>query len=150
MLKGFEEYTGPLNGFELNTVLPKVARYLEKCRGAENAETNSQLRFRLSQDYNVHVSDPRLRAIINEIRTSDTVPYLVASSKGYYVATSVAGLVAAIHISTLGGFGNKIHTAIAEMSSFSTSPITRRAWCISGRWASCFTRRLKTSSRAAS
>lgn len=89
MLKGFEEYTGPLNGFELNTVLPKVARYLEKCKGAENAETNSQIRFRLSQDYNLHVTDPRLRAVINEIRTSGTVPYLVASSKGYYVATSV-------------------------------------------------------------
>ena len=89
MLKGFEEYTGPLNDYERLTVLPRTASILAFCVGPEKAVTNRELRERLEGRFNIKVSDPRVRAIINEIRTSDTVPYLVASSKGYYVATSV-------------------------------------------------------------
>ena len=88
MLKGFEEYTGPLNDYEYHIVLPALASLLRQCVGEANARTNAQLRASLEYG-TIKVSDPRLRAVINEIRTSDTVPYLVASSKGYYVATSV-------------------------------------------------------------
>jgi hypothetical protein len=89
MLKGFEEYTGPLNDYERTTVMPRVASILAFCVGPEKAATNKDLRENLLATYNLKVSDPRVRAIINEIRTSDVVPYLVASSKGYYIATSV-------------------------------------------------------------
>ena len=89
MVKGFEEYTGPLNDYERTTVMPRVASILTFCVGPEKAATNKDLRENLLATYNLKVSDPRVRAIINEIRTSDVVPYLVASSKGYYIATSV-------------------------------------------------------------
>lgn len=89
MLKGFEEYTGPLNDYERTTVMPRVASILSFCVGPEKAATNKELRENLLATYNLKVSDPRVRAIINEIRTSDIVPYLIASSKGYYIATSV-------------------------------------------------------------
>jgi len=89
MVKGFEDYTGPLNTFEVSAVLPRVAELLALCKGPEKAVTNKQLREVLASRWNITVTDPRVRAVINEIRTTDTVPYLVASSKGYYVATSV-------------------------------------------------------------
>lgn len=69
--------------------MPRVASILAFCVGPEKAVTNKDLRENLLATYNLKVSDPRVRAIINEIRTSDVVPYLVASSKGYYIATSV-------------------------------------------------------------
>lgn len=89
MLKGFEDYTGPLNDFERTYVLPRTASILAFCVGPDKALTNKELRERLLAQFNIKVADPRVRAVINEIRTSDIVPYLVASSKGYYVATSV-------------------------------------------------------------
>lgn len=89
MLKGFEDYTGPLNDFERTSVLPRTASILSFCVGPDKALTNKELRERLLAEFNIRVTDPRVRAVINEIRTSDIVPYLVASSKGYYVATSV-------------------------------------------------------------
>jgi len=88
MLKGFEEYTGPLNEYEYKVVLPQLVRLLRGCVGDARAQTNAQLRAQLEYG-GFKVTDPRIRAIINEIRTSDAVPYLVASSKGYYIATSV-------------------------------------------------------------
>ena len=89
MLKGFEDYTGPLNDYERTIVLPRTASVLKACNGPDRALTNKELREILLAKFNIRVTDPRVRAVINEIRTSDIVPYLVASSKGYYVATSV-------------------------------------------------------------
>lgn len=89
MVRGFEEYTHGLTGFELNTVMPKLGAILSSCTGPDKAVTNRQIRAQLLARYNLEVSDPRVRAMINELRTSDAVPYLVASSKGYYIAGSV-------------------------------------------------------------
>ena len=43
MLKGFEEYTGPLNDYERTTVMPRVASILAFCVGPEKAATNKVL-----------------------------------------------------------------------------------------------------------
>lgn len=91
MIRGFEEYTQPLTEGMIMNVVPKVAALLKYRKGAEFAITNKEIQRLLRHD-NITVSDTQVRAIINYIRTNHIVKSILASSKGYYIATDVREL----------------------------------------------------------
>jgi menaquinone-dependent protoporphyrinogen IX oxidase len=85
MINGFEDETGPLSDYELDLV-PVIVKGLSVRYGKEKAITNKQMVKALkSADWKV--SGARIRKIINHIRTTGQLQLLVASSKGYYLAT---------------------------------------------------------------
>ena len=86
MIKGFSNETSPLNDYELRVLLPVILAGLKNKQGKRNAVTNNYIIGRLRQSYKVDA--PRLRKIINHIRTNDLLPGLIATSEGYYLATS--------------------------------------------------------------
>ncbi|MFA5849967.1 MAG: hypothetical protein WC833_08790 [Bacteroidales bacterium] len=88
MLNGFREQTQQLNDYELNTLLPIVIRGLETKIGRENAITNVSI-VRGMRAHGRQINEPRVRKIINYIRTNNLVPLLIATSEGYYVAKTV-------------------------------------------------------------
>ncbi len=84
MIKGFSEQTEPLTDYEQNTLLPVIMRGLRHRIGKESAVINRHIVSQLKSAYNV--TEPRVRKIINHIRTNDLIPGLVATSEGYYIA----------------------------------------------------------------
>ncbi len=87
MLNGFEKETAPLNEYELARAVD-IARELKSAYGSEFALTNKAIRQMFPD-----LSDARVRKIINHIRLNDMVPCLVASTRGYYIATSEEELI---------------------------------------------------------
>lgn len=85
MVRGFETYTEPLNQREREIVAPLLARQLEWRKGKALAVTNNELRA-MMRDKGYHISDAKIRALINNIRINGLVERLVASSLGYYIA----------------------------------------------------------------
>jgi hypothetical protein len=89
MLKGFEEQTHNLTDYELREILPIVVRGFKKKTGKENSITNPEICKALTEYYGLDkISEPRVRKIIYYIRQKNLVPRLIATSKGYWVATS--------------------------------------------------------------
>ena len=86
MIQGFRHETSPLTEYELNIVTPLIASIIRACVGKENAKTNAMIRKELEPFSSL--SQARVRKIINHIRTTDIVPRLVASSRGYYITDS--------------------------------------------------------------
>jgi 5-formaminoimidazole-4-carboxamide-1-beta-D-ribofuranosyl 5'-monophosphate synthetase len=86
MIQGFEDLTHALTEYELNTVVPAVVRGLQKRNGKASRITNREMVEKM-KEHGYEVSEPRLRKVINHIRNNGLVPCLVASEKGYYVAT---------------------------------------------------------------
>ena len=86
MITGWEIETQPLTKEEL-----EVASHLGDCFkkhfvGKENIRTSKQIcDFYKSQGYKM--TGARVRKIINHLRTTNAVPLLLASSKGYYRST---------------------------------------------------------------
>lgn len=92
MIKGFNSETAPLTEYEENVLLPLVLRGLKTKIGKENAVTNRTIVQRLNiAGYTV--TEPRIRKLINHIRMTDLLPGLIASSCGYFLATSEAELL---------------------------------------------------------
>lgn len=88
MLNGFEKQTEPLTDYESNVLLPLVIRGLKIRFGEKNAITNRKMTVVLrNQDY--EISEARVRKIINHIRNHALIERLIATSKGYYIATSI-------------------------------------------------------------
>lgn len=84
----FEDYTDILTEYEANILAPEVAKILRGCVGPKNAIRNKTICARLEALGYQKCSEPRMRKIINRIRcASDYVPFLVANSHGYYIAT---------------------------------------------------------------
>lgn len=81
MINGFFDQTADLSDSERKLV-PVVATYLQNAVGASNAVFSDHIRQVTG------LSGPRVRKVINYIRTNGLVPCLVASSRGYYVAES--------------------------------------------------------------
>ena len=92
MIKGFSNETSPLNEYELRVLLPVILAGLKDKQGKRNAVTNGYIIGRLKQ-HGYKIDAARLRKIINHIRTNDLLPGLVATSEGYYLATSEAELM---------------------------------------------------------
>lgn len=88
MVTGFEDYTAPLSEHTEKVIVPLVCTMLEGRKGVENAITNKTLREWLAMRGH-SVSDTEIRAIINHIRLNGKVRLLLASSKGYYQATTL-------------------------------------------------------------
>ncbi len=92
MIKGFNSETAPLTEYEENVLLPLVLRGLKTRIGKENAVTNRTIVQRLNiAGYTV--TEPRIRKLINHIRMTDLLPGLIATSGGYFLATSEAELL---------------------------------------------------------
>lgn len=89
MIEGFEKYTCPLNDYERETLLPLIVAGLETKIGKSRCISGSQI-VSAMKGAGYKLDAPRLRKIVNYIRIHDMVPWLVSSSKGYYVATEEA------------------------------------------------------------
>lgn len=91
-IKGFDNETQPLSEYEEKTILPLVLEGLKTKLGRNNAVTNRTIVMRLNiAGYTT--TEPRIRKIINYIRTADLMPGLIATSSGYFLATSEAELL---------------------------------------------------------
>ena len=88
MINGFEEQTEPLTEYEEQQLLPQIIRGLSLKVGKENAVTNGAIVRGMKANLNLRTTEPRVRKIINHIRTNDLVPCLIATSQGYYIAES--------------------------------------------------------------
>lgn len=91
MIKGFDRETQPLTEYELGVLLPLLIEGLQTKLGRENAVTNKHIVNALKDAYKLN--EARVRKIINHIRTNDLVPGLIATSEGYFIATTEAELL---------------------------------------------------------
>lgn len=88
MLNGFTQQTEPLNEYERDTLLPVIVRGLANKFGEARAITNTAI-TKAMRGAGYQLTEARLRKIINHIRTTGMIRWLIATSKGYYIATSV-------------------------------------------------------------
>lgn len=88
MLPGFAKQTAPLNDYEQHTLLPVIIRGLREKVGADKAITSKVIVAKMCAA-GYKLSDVRLRKIINHIRNNHLVGCLVATNKGYYIATTI-------------------------------------------------------------
>lgn len=112
MINGFEHITHDLTEYEKETLLPLFVKGLSKKIGSKNAVTNKHMVKALKEKGFV-VSDARVRKIINVIRNHDLIPGLVATSSGYYVATSIEELEK--YCESLGQRGREIFRVKASI-----------------------------------
>lgn len=91
MIKGFDRETQPLTEYEVGALLPLLIEGLQTKLGRENAVTNKHIVNALKGAYKLN--EARVRKIINHIRTNDLVPGLIATSEGYFIATTEAELL---------------------------------------------------------
>lgn len=87
MIKNFEEQTAPLTDYEETTLLPVFVRGLSKKIGKDSAVTNKHI-VKTMKGAGYKLTDTRVRKIINHIRIKGIVLGLIATSDGYYIATS--------------------------------------------------------------
>lgn len=91
MIKGFDRETQPLTEYEIGVLLPLLVKGLQTKLGRENAVTNKHIVNALKGA--CKLNEARVRKIINNIRTNDLVPGLIATSEGYFIATTEAELL---------------------------------------------------------
>lgn len=87
MIPTFEEHTSPLTDYELNTLLPLMIQGFKKKIGVENCVTNPEI-CKALKEKGYKISEPRVRKLVFYIRHNNLVPKLIASSKGYWIATN--------------------------------------------------------------
>ena len=92
MIKGFEEQTLKLSEYELEVVIPTLIKGFKTKVGKQNSITNSKICNALNHSLKVKVSEPRIRKCIFYLRKHNLVPRLIATSKGYWIATSLKEL----------------------------------------------------------
>ena len=86
MIPTFEEHTLPLSDYEKNVLLPLLIKGFKTKIGVENCITNPQICETL-KNKGYKVTQPRVRKIVFYIRNKNMIPKLIASSKGYWIAT---------------------------------------------------------------
>jgi len=86
MITTFEEQTHPLTEYEQQVLLPIMVNGLKKKIGVQNCITNPQM-CKAMKNHGYEVNEPRIRKIVFHIRNNNLVPNLIASSKGYWIAT---------------------------------------------------------------
>lgn len=84
MIIGFEEETQPLTTEEM-TLVSRFAKGLQDRIGEEKAVTSDRIIRTLKGEGYPGINGPRVRKIINYIRTKKLLKNLVATSKGYYI-----------------------------------------------------------------
>lgn len=86
-IKGFEIETAPLSEYEMTVLLPCLVRGLRTKVGKGTAVKNAHICSRLKA-LGYEINEARVRKVINYIRINGLVPRLIATSAGYYVATT--------------------------------------------------------------
>ena len=92
MINGFKTQTQELSEYERREVLPRVLKGLKTKVGVENAVTNKTMVEGLKK-LGIKTSGPRMRKIIHEIRITGEIPFLIATSKGYYITRDKSELL---------------------------------------------------------
>lgn len=87
MIQGFKVQTEPLTDYERDTLLPVICRGLRTKIGEARAVTNASITKGM-KSAGYQLTEARVRKIINHIRTQGLIRWLIATSKGYYIATS--------------------------------------------------------------
>ncbi len=87
MVNDFEKETHELTDYELNVLLPRMIAGLKISVGIKNAITSTEA-IRLMKKLGLKIDSARFRKIINHIRINGLICNLVATSKGYHIATS--------------------------------------------------------------
>lgn len=87
MITTFEDDTPPLNDYEMNVLLPVMVNGFKKKVGVEKCITNPKI-CKILKEKGYKVSEPRVRKLVFYIRQNNLVPKLIASSKGYWIATN--------------------------------------------------------------
>lgn len=87
MIKNFEKQSKPLTEYERDTLLPVIYRGLLAKVGEKMAITNAAI-TRGMKRAGYRLTEERLRKIINHIRVNGMIKCLIATSKGYYIATT--------------------------------------------------------------
>ena len=82
MIKGFETITADLSQDEVDMVQP-IINGLKAKQGKDMAITGAKICEAMN------LGGPRLRKIINYIRTNNLLPGLCSISNGYFVATNI-------------------------------------------------------------
>jgi hypothetical protein len=88
MITGFDE-TRELTEDEMRLVPIIVKRFNDK-KGKEHIVTNEQIRKGLKANLDIEITEPRIRKIIQYIRVKNLLIGLIATSKGYFLATDSA------------------------------------------------------------
>lgn len=84
MIQGFEHRTAPLTDDEKKLLQP-IIKGLHNRQRKDHAITGALICKRINHLYNSKLTTPRLRKIINFIRSAGILP-VMANSKGYYVS----------------------------------------------------------------
>lgn len=92
MIKGFEEYTKDLTDYERDTLLPVMVAATRTKIGKASAIKNVTAVQKL-REAGYTITPARFRKIMHVIRVSGMVPKIVATSKGYHIATSAKELL---------------------------------------------------------
>lgn len=87
MIKGFEKETAELNDYERNHLLPLVVEKLSTAIGKSNAVKSGTLVYEIKLKGSKNDS-ARIRKVVHEIRAKGLIKNLMATSNGYYIATS--------------------------------------------------------------
>jgi len=87
MIPTFEEHTAPLTEYELNVLLPVMIQGFKTKIGKDKCVTNPQI-CKALKGKGYKITEPRVRKLVFYIRFNNLVPKLIASSKGYWIATN--------------------------------------------------------------
>jgi HKD family nuclease len=86
MIPSFEDETHELTNYEMEVLLPLMIAGFKTKIGIDKVVTNPQICKALKlKGYSVN--EPRIRKLVFYIRQNNLVPKLIASSKGYWIAT---------------------------------------------------------------
>lgn len=113
MLIGFDSITYELTDYERKTIVPVLVEKLKTCKGVAQAATNGQLMTHLTQRGLPGISEARIRKLINYVRNQHLINALIATSKGYFVASCPEEVLR--YIESLEGRGAAIHALTAAM-----------------------------------
>ena len=95
MLKGFEEQTNELSDYEKKVIVPILIRGFQNKVGKDRCITNKEICNTLNTEMNLQVklNEPRIRKCIYYCRSNNLIPRLIATSKGYWIATDKQELI---------------------------------------------------------
>ena len=99
MIKCFEKETAELNDYERNHLLPIVVEKLSLAVGKSNSIKShyivDEIKIR-----GFKVDSARIRKVVHEIRAKGLIKNLMATSNGYYIATSKKDIEVALATSS--------------------------------------------------
>lgn len=86
-ITNFEDQTHELTEYELKTLLPLMVKGLKTKVGVNNSITSTEI-VKILKAAGYKIDPARVRKLVNHIRVNNEIYNLVATGKGYHVATS--------------------------------------------------------------